>query len=441
METVSRRGALRAAGAAATVGALGYAAARPDAAFAVSAGDIVVSVIDHGARGDGTTDDSRAVQDAIAAVAATGGTVFFPVGTYRIDSQLAIPNDGGRIPRQRPIKLLGQGCHFSGRGTDIYGGSVLDLRSTTGPAKIDTRGLGLLEITGLTLHCTTSSSTPVIQTTNTTLHVYRCAFETTKRGTRCDVDAIVLGGTQPQAGNAATDGFQGYGSVIRENYFQGIRRAVYGRTWCNGNVIDSNTVWSTAGTDLADGGCIELNGNPAAVTPNQHAVGNVISNNLIEITNYPYAIKLDNAAENTIAHNNIYDKTSVSQAAVRLERDAVYNMVIDGFVPGILTPLSMAEPGTTTYICPHQAVPNKFYALEARTTLRFGADGDAELRWIGPHVVGMPSTDCFKTGRGTTGSRPSASDVGRGAQWYDNTLKLPIWSDGTNWTDAAGNVV
>lgn len=41
----------------------------------------------------------------------------------------------------------------------------------------------------------------------------------------------------------------------------------------------------------------------------------------------------------------------------------------------------------------------------------------------------------------TTATRPSASSVGPGAQIYDSTLGKPTWSNGTNWTDAAGTVV
>lgn len=52
------------------------------------------SVKDYGAVGDGTTDDTTAIQNTISAVgAAGGGVVFFPTGTYKISSKLTINNN------------------------------------------------------------------------------------------------------------------------------------------------------------------------------------------------------------------------------------------------------------------------------------------------------------------------------------------------------------
>ncbi|MFC3770175.1 glycosyl hydrolase family 28-related protein [Paenibacillus sp. GCM10012303] len=48
-------------------------------------------VTDFGAVGDGTTDDTSAIQSALNATA-TGGTVYFPMGTYLISSQLTVSN-------------------------------------------------------------------------------------------------------------------------------------------------------------------------------------------------------------------------------------------------------------------------------------------------------------------------------------------------------------
>ena len=50
----------------------------------------VVSVKDTGARGDGSTNDTAAIQAAINQVAGTGGTVLVPDGTYMVDAAVSV---------------------------------------------------------------------------------------------------------------------------------------------------------------------------------------------------------------------------------------------------------------------------------------------------------------------------------------------------------------
>ena len=59
-----------------------------------------VSVKDFGATGDGVTDDTAAIQAALSALPATGGTVFLPTGKYKTSSQITV----------------GQRQHFIGAG-------------------------------------------------------------------------------------------------------------------------------------------------------------------------------------------------------------------------------------------------------------------------------------------------------------------------------------
>ena len=47
---------------------------------------LVVNVKDKGAKGDGRTDDTEAIQAAIDDVGGTGGTVLVPGGTYMVDA-------------------------------------------------------------------------------------------------------------------------------------------------------------------------------------------------------------------------------------------------------------------------------------------------------------------------------------------------------------------
>lgn len=50
----------------------------------------VVSVKDTGAKGDGNTDDTAAIQAAVNQVAGTGGTVLVPAGTYKVNTSKGI---------------------------------------------------------------------------------------------------------------------------------------------------------------------------------------------------------------------------------------------------------------------------------------------------------------------------------------------------------------
>lgn len=57
-------------------------------ALAASVGERGVSVLDFGARADGTSDDTGAIQAAIDAATVRGGTVYLPAGEYRVAGNL-----------------------------------------------------------------------------------------------------------------------------------------------------------------------------------------------------------------------------------------------------------------------------------------------------------------------------------------------------------------
>ncbi|AIQ60673.1 glycosyl hydrolase family 28-related protein [Paenibacillus borealis] len=79
--------------------------------------DIVIANInvkDYGAKGDGTTDDTAAVQNALhAASVQGGGVVFAPEGTYRLNGHLVIPT-GVTLRGDRPDPAAGD---YTVRGT------------------------------------------------------------------------------------------------------------------------------------------------------------------------------------------------------------------------------------------------------------------------------------------------------------------------------------
>jgi polygalacturonase len=68
------------------VRAAGAVTSNPYAPPVRARGTTVRNVRDYGARGNGTTDDTNAIQNAINSLPSTGGTVDIPAGTYLIDA-------------------------------------------------------------------------------------------------------------------------------------------------------------------------------------------------------------------------------------------------------------------------------------------------------------------------------------------------------------------
>lgn len=392
----------------------------------IGCGSQVYNVKAYGAVGDGTTDDSTAVIAAIAATStAGGGVVYFPKGTYRIDSQIVLPNNGGTPPTQKALRFTGDGALFSGQGGAPNGGSILDLRSTTGPAKIDTRGLGLLEIDRLTLEDSTDGTNAFIQTTNTTLHINHAAFYGKTSGVTAAQDAIVLGSTTTTLDGSSTAAFQGYGTVIDTNYFGRIRRGVYARTYANGVVIINNTWWNSCGGVAA----IESDG------LNDNNGGLYIGGNLIEESNYTYAMKFTKTNTSSIIGNNLYDTTATTTAHYRFEAGAIYNTVIAGFhsdaTPAYTEDAAAAD--TNTFLNGHQSQVTKWAQPAIFSNV------DPGVTFSGPAIFTKPSSVLFQpataTGDGTavfTIKRSAAESLNPGVISTDITQGGALILSGTN---------
>ncbi|WP_162944326.1 glycosyl hydrolase family 28-related protein [Paenibacillus aceti] len=64
------------------------------ATISAAASSKVLNVKDYGARGDGSTDDTAAVQQALDAAAGRGGQVYFPAGTYSVNPEKTLTVEG-----------------------------------------------------------------------------------------------------------------------------------------------------------------------------------------------------------------------------------------------------------------------------------------------------------------------------------------------------------
>jgi len=78
------------------------------------------------------------------------------------------------------------------------------------------------------------------------------------------------------------------------------------------------------------------------------------------------------------------------------------------------------------------------------STLQNSVEGQISIGSKGPTQINGSQINFTAPTRSltsTTSSRPQASSVPAGSQIYDTTLGKPIWSNGTDWHDAAGTVV
>lgn len=108
----------------------------------------ILNVRDFGAAGDGSANDTAAIQAALNAAPNQGAAVFFPAGTYRVTSTLTIPEissgagSNGILGIVKPVVLMGpyQGGWFGGLGSNTEGSAVLKLDTGAAIALLDASG-------------------------------------------------------------------------------------------------------------------------------------------------------------------------------------------------------------------------------------------------------------------------------------------------------------
>lgn len=298
---------------------------------------------------------------------AGGGTIRFPAGNFKFLSRIRIPNDNAYPPKQPPIRITGAGGQHAGQSYAWSGGTILNLHSSNEFAKIDTRGLGHLTIDNLAMVTTNAGGTftPFIKTLGTTLSINDCGFYGSAATLSANEDGIILGGTSPEdfigfnTNNEAC--FQGYQTVIRNNWFNRIRRAVLFNNHANGNVVRDNNLWNECGGPEA----IALR-----VTGVASIVGNVISGNLIEAIGYTNGIVCDGATYTTLTGNSFFDPpVSWIGNAYVFTNNAAGSIVLPGFTDNSLVRYTGSTASNQTFLTASPAevsiLPNRYLFTSA----------------------------------------------------------------------------
>lgn len=163
-----------------------------------------VSVKDFGAVGDGVADDTTAIQTAINSFGGSGGSVYFPNGTYKITGSLIIPDYIQIFGAGRRISVIKK--HFVGSMVSSCGGyvTIKDITFDGNGASFSGRGVVFttssqnttfidMDIENVTEQCILFSQPDV----GALFRAIGCTFYTT--ATPGTMGAVVVGATDTQA--------------------------------------------------------------------------------------------------------------------------------------------------------------------------------------------------------------------------------------------------
>lgn len=351
------------------------------------------NIILFGADPTGVADSTSAILAADAAAEASGGDVYFPSGTYRVDGllRLASSASGAAIRTMRPRRWIGDGSwKDTTASTELpTQGTILDCRNNTA-ASLLLKPRGSFEMRGIAIsNLGTAHTQPILKITNTVAHIIDCSFigHSSKNGLTCDQPAIVFGGTTSDAiGNDDDSPFQGYGTTIERCYFERIRHVAKWQMFANDIKFLNNVVWAGCGGD-----CV-FTCDP--VLSGQFAAGATIADNTIEMLHYTVLAKLDHAVSWWFRGNGLYDATELG-----IDPDGLIHLVDcpairfdDGLMPAYTKLVKDGGNSTWTHISTTQGTETYFGPLfplradQLRTRGMLADKGDDPIL-IQPHAA------------------------------------------------------
>lgn len=387
--------------------------------------DLVFDVMnDYGAVGDGSTDDYAAINAALDdirdldadATTSKGAVLFLPHGDYRISQTLRV----------------NRGLTIAGVGGGQFGGTVLVPDAGVTAIQADApatstdgfRGGGL--ICDLQIRPASKSGTGhgiFLKARMTLRNLYI-------RGCSGDGVHIVAASSDTPSTNANC--WRMFEVVSSFNDGHGI--------FVDGGDTNAGACFGGSATDNGGWGVYDSS------SLGSHWFGFHTSNNTLG------GFKMDGTSADSVFVGCYTEgdqpESSLSAGAIWIggtvgaNFDTEDGAVMRGGVTGITWKTGVATD--RMHSVGTHAASQEYWRMLANGTMDWGSGSaaiDTRLERKAADVLGVGAGDCFRTGVNTTANRPSASAVGNGSQFYDDTLNKPIWSDGTNWRDAAGTVV
>lgn len=416
---------------------------KPSAAAlgAIAKDTLVFNVTDHGVVADGTTDNTAAFTSLVATVAAAGGgVIWFPPNTQAYIGQFNV--SGYNVP----ITVLGYGAILFG----LSGKTVLTLSTNLTGASAQ-----ILSAEGLTIKGSPDQTSDGILITDTShARVIACYIRRTNNAIRIQnnaagqaseatairdvevVDCITGLRFEIVSGNGSFD--ETYvdnlnisscttgiymptgANFVRSNFYTSIW---VGRTGSAGVAVycdsDVTRMFARFGGELAVGATSGV-----GLQPGPNATGFDLADIALHFqgTLNPNVDISNMATGQVILYRHGLGFRSQSRGAPASNVHGPFAQAQSDAFPRIGFSLGSAS---------NAPFPGGRYGIfwGSGSTL-----ADTVLFRQNAHVLEQGPTDVFWTGHAPTASVPAASIASSaGPQYFNDTLKQPIWTDGTNW--------
>lgn len=445
----------------------------------------------HGAKGDGVTNDATAIQAAVTALPSTGGTVYFPPGTYLVSTGITC---GGKV-----VKFKGAGMRVSNLvGTGI---TILNLSTSRSSAEALTISDTNSSNNASTIALQVGVSTADTPTVHWKLHHVELVGKNLS-----NTDDLTTNGT----GLKLYSALEGVVDACVIKYWNvGILHATNGVSVpSNANHINGTQIRvNTTGISIPSGTCGNffmmgtiLEGNSTGLNGAGVCYYTLVANHFENNLGSQIDWTISDGAMRSLGNFYGYDLAITGGAYKHSSIADLLNRPIAHSGTGVLHVMAQvlnpgqtmtgtgrtveygdeydggfaATNGSTTaftltgFVGVH--VDDILYTSEAvRSTKALSTDtafdhyitGDVSPRWAitangmymgdgtaavdtrffrqGARNPSVESNNAFRTGFSAHGSLPAANSFAAGSMFYCSTDKQPLWTDGTNWVEADGS--